>query len=188
MPYTPEHKARTRERIVESAQRLFNRHGFNGVSIDEIMADAGLTRGGFYNHFGTKDELYAEVVTYALSSRREQAAKGACAQPRTAREFISAYLAQAHFDNRETCCPLMALPSDVARGGEEVKRAYRQVFEYMIGKFGEGPCGSQGAQTGDSTRFALRRRHGRRPRGRRRRARRRDQGSGERSCSRPCRI
>lgn len=141
MPYTPEHKARTRERIVESAQRLFNRHGFNGVSIDEIMADAGLTRGGFYNHFGTKDELYAEVVTYALSSRREQAAKGACAQPRAAREFISAYLAQAHFDNRETCCPLMALPSDVARGGEEVKRAYRQVFEYMIGNLEKGLAG-----------------------------------------------
>jgi len=133
MPYTQEHKAKTRQRIVESAWRLFNRHGFAGVSIDEIMADAGLTRGGFYNHFNTKDELYAEVVTHALSSRKEQAAKGACVQPRSVREFVSLYLSQAHFDNRETCCPLMALPSDVARGGEEVKRAYRQVLEYMIG-------------------------------------------------------
>jgi|SRR5690348_4583743 TetR/AcrR family transcriptional regulator, transcriptional repressor for nem operon len=95
MPYTPEHKARTRERIVESAQRLFNRHGFNGVSIDEIMADAGLTRGGFYNHFGTKDELYAEVVTYALSSRRRRRglarslARRANLSPPTSRRRIS---------------------------------------------------------------------------------------------------
>lgn len=62
MPYSPAHKARTRERIVESARHLFNRCGFAGVSIDEIMAEAGLTRGGFYNHFGAKEELYAEVV------------------------------------------------------------------------------------------------------------------------------
>ena len=53
MPYTPEHKEKTRQRIVASARRLFNRHGFTGVSIDEIMADAGLTRGGFDNHFDT---------------------------------------------------------------------------------------------------------------------------------------
>jgi len=141
MPYTQEHKAKTRERIVESAWRLFNRHGFAGVSIDEIMADAGLTRGGFYNHFATKDELYAEVVTFALASRKEEVAKGACVQPRGVREFVSLYLSQAHFDNRETCCPLMALPSDVARGGEPVKRAYRQVLEYMIGNLERGLTG-----------------------------------------------
>ena len=135
MPYTQAHKAKTREKIVDSAWRLFNRHGFAGVSIDEIMAEAGLTRGGFYNHFSTKDELYAEVVTHALSSRKEQVAKGGCVQPRTAREFISAYLSRAHFDSRETSCPLMALPSDVARGGLPVRRAYRQVLEYMIGNF-----------------------------------------------------
>jgi AcrR family transcriptional regulator len=144
MPYTPEHKARTRERIVESAQRLFNRHGFNGVSIDEIMADAGLTRGGFYNHFGTKDELYAEVVTYALSSRREQAAKGACAQPRTAREFISALPRAGAFRQSRDL-----LPADGAslrrrprrRGGQARLPPSVRVHDR---KFGEGPCGSPG--------------------------------------------
>ena len=141
MPYTQEHKAKTRDRIVDSAWRLFNRHGFTGVSIDEIMEDAGLTRGGFYNHFDTKDELYAEVVTHALAGRKKQVAKESCPEPRTLPELISAYLAQAHFDNRETCCPLMALPSDVARGGESVKRAYRQVLEYMIGNFEKGLAG-----------------------------------------------
>jgi TetR/AcrR family transcriptional repressor of nem operon len=134
MPFTPEHKERTRERIVQSARRLFNRHGFTGVSIEEIMADAGLTRGGFYNHFSAKEELYAEVVQQVLSCRESEGASHADGtQPRsTGGEFVVAYLSPAHFADRDNGCPLMALPSDVARGGEPVKRAYRQVLEYMI--------------------------------------------------------
>jgi TetR/AcrR family transcriptional regulator, transcriptional repressor for nem operon len=54
MPYTPQRKQQTRERIVRSARRLFNRKGFAEVTIDEIMTEAGLTRGGFYRHFTTK--------------------------------------------------------------------------------------------------------------------------------------
>ena len=134
MPYTPEHKERTRRTIVQSARRLFNRHGFNGVSIDEIMADAGLTRGGFYNHFGTKDELYAEVVKQVLTCREGDGASPARGTRPLSNggEFIAAYLSQAHFEDRDNGCPLMALPSDVARGGDPVKRAYRQVLEYML--------------------------------------------------------
>jgi AcrR family transcriptional regulator len=135
MPYTAEHKERTRRRIVQSARRLFNRRGFNGVSIDEIMAEAGLTRGGFYNHFNTKEELYAEVVQEVLACRETGEANAAAGtRPRvTGGEFVSAYLSQAHFEDRDNGCPLMALPSDVARGGEPVRRAYRQVLEYMVG-------------------------------------------------------
>jgi AcrR family transcriptional regulator len=134
MPYTAEHKERTRRRIVQSARRLFNRHGFNGVSIDEIMAEAGLTRGGFYNHFSTKEELYAEVVQHVLSCREGEGASPARGTRPLSNggEFIAAYLSQAHFGDRDNGCPLMALPSDVARGGEPVKRAYRQVLEYML--------------------------------------------------------
>jgi TetR/AcrR family transcriptional regulator, transcriptional repressor for nem operon len=187
LPYTQEHKAKTRERIVGSAWRLFNRHGFAGVSIDEIMADAGLTRGGFYNHFATKDELYAEVVTFALASRKEEVATGACVRPRSVREFVSLYLSQAHFDNRETCCPLMALPSDVARGGEPVKRAYRQVLEYMIENFEKGLAGPEARKQAIAL-ASLCVGHGGRPRRRRRRTCRRDQRGGERPCDRSRRI
>jgi len=146
MPYTPAHKAETRKKIVESARRLFNRHGFTGVSIDEIMADAGLTRGGFYNHFNTKEELYAEVVQQVLSCRGERSSRAEAARPRGANpaaEFIAAYLSRAHFENRDNSCPLMALPSDVARGGEPVKRAYRLVFEYMVESLEEGFSGPE---------------------------------------------
>ena len=62
MPYAPEHKEQTRARIVECARRMFNRNGFEAVSIDQIMASAGLTRGGFYHHFANKEELYSEAI------------------------------------------------------------------------------------------------------------------------------
>jgi TetR/AcrR family transcriptional regulator, transcriptional repressor for nem operon len=142
MPYTKEHKQKTRARIVESARRLFNRDGFGDVSIDDIMAEAGLTRGGFYNHFGTKEELYAAVVAQILDGTPARLwscddAEACDAIP----AFVAAYLSQAHLDNRENCCSLMALPSDVARSGEPVKRAYRQVFEYMVGNLERGLSG-----------------------------------------------
>jgi len=63
MPYPAEHATRTKKRIVDSARRLFNKHGFEPVSIDQIMGEAGLTRGGFYHHFKSKDELYAAAVS-----------------------------------------------------------------------------------------------------------------------------
>ena len=137
MPYPRGHKAKTRERIIERARLLFNKHGFASVSIDEIMAEVGLTRGGFYNHFDTKEDLYAEAVMQVLSTQaiqRWSEYKGP--GPVLAREFIATYLSQAHFD-----CPLMALASDVARGGEPVRRAYRQVLEAIVGTLEKGVAG-----------------------------------------------
>ena len=140
MPYRPEHRGETRARIVQSAQELFNRHGFNAVSIDEIMKRAGLTRGGFYTYFRGKSDLYAEAVAYALSvtpwSRWERmhvdfAAREAAAQ------VIDAYLSREHFEGVEGSCPMVTLPGDVARSGPVVKRAFEKVFTAMAGVFEE---------------------------------------------------
>ncbi|MDH3581673.1 MAG: TetR/AcrR family transcriptional regulator [Hyphomicrobiales bacterium] len=146
MPYSSEHKAETRERIVNCARRLFNRRGFTEVSIDEIMAGAGLTRGGFYNHFATKDELYAEAIT--LSTKCEKTdAQGKTIDftmpaAQVAQQIIAIYLSDQHFENLDETCPLVALPSDTARGGAPVRQAYRQVLEAMIGLFqsSQGEC------------------------------------------------
>ena len=62
MPYAAGHREQVREKIVNSARRLFNRHGFDNVFLDQIMAGAGLTRGGFYSYFTSKSNLYAEVL------------------------------------------------------------------------------------------------------------------------------
>jgi len=139
MPYTAEHKAETRTRIVGSARRLFNRRGFTEVSIDEVMANAGLTRGGFYNHFATKDELYAEAITMTLKCEKTNAdgkeIDFSLPPSRLSEVIINAYLSDRHFQDVEESCPLVALPSDTARGGEPVRRAYRRVLEAMIGLF-----------------------------------------------------
>ncbi len=140
MPYPPEHKAKTRALIVSSARRLFNRRGFTEVSIDEIMSEAGLTRGGFYNHFTAKDELYAEAILDMANNPPKEAFDGVMVDfgvppDVLAKRIIASYLSRAHFDDVEGGCPMIALPSDVARGGEAVKRAYRQALGAIIGIF-----------------------------------------------------
>lgn len=143
MPYTPEHKQATRRKIVDSARRLFNQRGFSEVSIDEIMAGAGLTRGGFYNHFSNKEDLYAEAITFFIQDQAPEKTSGCSAQSserstQRARYIIESYLSKAHQDGTDQVCPLVALPSDVARGGSTVKAAYREVLQNMISTFEAG--------------------------------------------------
>jgi TetR/AcrR family transcriptional regulator, transcriptional repressor for nem operon len=140
MPYSAEHKRDTRQRILESARRLFNRKGFLDVSIDEVMENAGLTHGGFYRHFASKDELYAAAVAWFLCQeaskpwQRRRTNSSAARKPR-AHRIVDAYFSRDHFDDRESCCPLIALPSDVSRGSNAVKAAYREVLEKLVGLF-----------------------------------------------------
>src|ERR1700726_360862 len=71
MSNPPRYRDQVRQRIVQSAAQLFNRHGFSAVSIDDIMAGAGLTRGGFYSYFQSKSELYAEAINRFVNENQE---------------------------------------------------------------------------------------------------------------------
>ena len=138
MPYPSGHRDRTREPIVRSARTLFNRHGFSEVSIEDVMAHAGLTRGGFYSYFEAKSDLYAEAIMHAL--REPPAARWPgvhvdFAAVDAARQVIHAYLSREHFDDVDGSCPLVALPSDVSRSDATVKRAFETVFKGMVGLF-----------------------------------------------------
>ncbi len=140
MPYTPEHKQQTRTRIVQAARKLFNLRGFEAVSIDEVMSEAGLTRGGFYKHFSAKDELYQEAVLEFICQEVPDAWQRQHVDPRRsgpalARMILEAYLSDEHFEDREASCPMIALPSDVQRGNPGVREAFRQVLEMMVGAF-----------------------------------------------------
>jgi TetR/AcrR family transcriptional repressor of nem operon len=139
MPYSPKHKDETRQRILASAARLFNRRGFSEVTIGEIMTAAGLTHGGFYRHFKSKDELYSEVIAQYLCRPPEpwqQTPAGRCAPGLPfARYVVDAYLSREHLEDVDGSCPLIGLPSDAARGSPAVKTAYRQVAEHMIRLF-----------------------------------------------------
>ncbi len=140
MPYSAEHKAEVRTRIVEQARILFNRKGFSGVSIDQIMAEAGLTRGGFYNHFRNKDELYAEAVTSFLAGRGKTWRDDAGIDPEnggpeTVRAMIDSYLSPEHLSDIDGQCPMIALPSDVARATAEARGAYQTLLRAMAWLF-----------------------------------------------------
>jgi TetR/AcrR family transcriptional regulator, transcriptional repressor for nem operon len=140
MPYVPERKAETRSRILEVARRLFNRNGMTAISIDEIMAAAGLTRGGFYSYFGSKEELYAEAITHFITAGpnaewQRMAFVGSPEGQALARAILNAYLSRTHLDDVEGSCPVIGLATDVARSGGAAKRAYRQVMEMMAGIF-----------------------------------------------------
>jgi TetR/AcrR family transcriptional repressor of nem operon len=139
MPYSPKHKRDTREKILESARRLFNRKGYSGVSIEEVMRHAGLTHGGFYRHFSCKDELYAAAVRQFLCKKKpapwqKPREPSAATKPR-AQRIVDAYFSREHFDDRDGCCPLIGMTSDVQRGGEAVKTAYQEVVQQLVKVF-----------------------------------------------------
>ncbi len=137
MPYSKEHKRQSRAKIVEAARILFNRHGFQGVTIDMVMAEAGLTRGGFYNHFKNKEALYSAAVASFLMGRgaqwRDEAGiDPSTLDPRMVHQMIDGYLSVKHLGDLDGQCPMIALPSDVARSGPEVQAAYRRLLDAMV--------------------------------------------------------
>lgn len=150
MPYTAEHKRQTRDRIVESARKLFNQRGFVEVSIDDVMADAGLTRGGFYNHFGNKEDLLlASIAAYGEcnpTDRWDGVEMDYEAPPGIgAEQLITSYLSHQHLHDVAGHCPLVALPADAAHAGAGVKRAYKALLDRMIGVFESGTGGNREA-------------------------------------------
>jgi AcrR family transcriptional regulator len=132
MPYSSEHKIRTRARIVESARKLFNRHGFEQVSIDRIMSEAGLTRGGFYHHFDSKDDLYAEAIHSFVTCNPFKPNFAEHSPRDLARKLLDAYLCDEVLDSTDFHCPLYALPGDVARAGQSPQKAYTQLITNLI--------------------------------------------------------
>ena len=140
MPYSASHKEQTRERIVESARILFNRHGFRSVTIDLIMEEAGLTRGGFYNHFKNKEALFSAAVSGFLTGRGAQWRAEAGVDitnlnPEMAVHMIDAYLSKKHLGDRDGQCPMIALPSDVARASADVQHSFQQLLTAMVWLF-----------------------------------------------------
>lgn len=140
MPYSAAHKQQTRARIVECARILFNRHGFENVTIDMVMTEAKLTRGGFYNHFRSKEELFAAAVSSFLMGRGAQWRTDAGIDPtkptrEAARQMLAGYLSSEHLGDLDGQCPMIALPSDVARSNPEVQAAYQLLLEGMVGLF-----------------------------------------------------
>ncbi|MGB9078536.1 MAG: TetR/AcrR family transcriptional regulator [Terracidiphilus sp.] len=135
--YPAGHRLTVRKKIVESARRLFNRHGFENVSLTQIMAGAGLTHGGFYSYFQSKSDLYAEVLgCFFTDPEWKNGWEGVhvdLASSHAGAQVVRAYLSRQHFEDVENSCPMVALPTDVARKSEVAKRAFEDVFKAMVG-------------------------------------------------------
>jgi len=136
MAYPAGHRTTVKKKIVDSARRLFNRHGFENVSLNQIMAGAGLTHGGFYSYFNSKSELYAEVLgCFFTDPNWESCWDGVqvdLSSSDVGAQVVRAYLSRQHFEDVENSCPMVALPTDVARSGEVARSAFETVFKAMV--------------------------------------------------------
>jgi len=117
MPMTSDRKVATRERILAAAGQLFRQHGIDSVGVDAIMHAAGLTHGGFYSHFASKEALVAEVAAAALarSAARWERISQEEAPTETLALIVRTYLDPAHVAAAEHGCVLAALGPEMAR-------------------------------------------------------------------------
>ena len=126
MPQNPARTARTRAEILDHAGRLFRLRGYAGTNIDDVMLAAGLTRGAFYAHFTSKDDLFAEAVIAGTGLRtRLRGAESAA--------VLKAYLDKAELVASAPTCVLAALPSDIARAPLPARLAYANLLHAAIG-------------------------------------------------------
>ena len=137
MPYSASHREATRAKIIETAWLLFNKYGFRNVTIDQVMQEAGLTRGGFYNHFKNKEALFSEAVASFLTGRGAQWRDEAGVdlsnlKPDMAKQMVDAYLSTKHLGDVEGQCPMIALPSDVARADDETQESFQHLLTAMV--------------------------------------------------------
>ena len=130
MRYAAGQKEKTRARILEAAARVFRRQGYHAAGVDQVMQEAGLTAGGFYAHFESKQALLAEALTHAgveAGRRRDEGLEDL-----SGREWVEAFLARyldmSHRGRVEDGCPLVALVSEVSRADAPVKKR----FETMV--------------------------------------------------------
>jgi TetR/AcrR family transcriptional repressor of nem operon len=146
MRYGPEHKQATRERILTAAETLFRRQGFEGASVERVMRAAGLTVGGFYAHFASKDSLLAESVR-AFFQRNGERWLGGLEELRGAEwlsHFVRRYLNRHIRDNMETGCILPSVLSDLARGTPEAREAFAEGVEALVAEVASRVPGEEG--------------------------------------------
>lgn len=133
MSHPPEQKQATHERILEAASTLFRRQGFSATSVENVMRAAGLTVGGFYAHFASKQELLTETLSRVMGRRRVEWMQGLedLKGPEWMSHLVRRYLSRAHRDAEVPACILPAAVSDVVRGEPALKETLAREVEKM---------------------------------------------------------
>ncbi len=141
MRVTREQVQENRRRILEAAGRLFREKGFAAVTVAEVMEAAGLTHGGFYGHFASKEDLAAQALAQALAPAPREPGKA-----QDLAGFVAAYLSASHRDRPGSGCALAALGSEAARQPAPVRRAFTEGVEARLARMQEAlPDGDRAA-------------------------------------------
>jgi TetR/AcrR family transcriptional repressor of nem operon len=128
-----EQAARNRDRIIDVAARLFRENGFDGIGVADLMKSAGMTHGGFYGHFQSKDDLAAQACRRALMHSAESwAALAETSRGNRLGVLAKRYLSQSHRDSPGQGCVLAALGPDAARQGPAVREACTQGLQSLV--------------------------------------------------------
>ena len=144
MKVTREQAEANRERILDNAAQLFRERGFDGIGLNDLMQAAGLTRGGFYGHFESKDDLAAQATRRAMQTNREEWKQQT---DRSLATWVRTYLSDAHRDHPGAGCSLVALAGDAARGGPAVKQVFAEGVESLLATLqGQMPAADAAAQ------------------------------------------
>ena len=132
MRYSPDHKEKTRAKILESAATIFRRQGYHATGVDKVMEEAGLTAGGFYAHFPSKDALLAEALEHIAAKGSSTLERGLedASDREWVREIVDRYLGDSHRRRPETGCPIPSLAPEIGRAG----KAPRQAFERLVAR------------------------------------------------------
>lgn len=146
MRMSREEKAKTHERIVEVASHRIREAGMEAPGVAEIMHAAGLTHGGFYKHFDSREELVAEAAqrAYDVAERTVHDLTDDAEDPLGA--FVDWYLSADHRDDPAHGCPVVALGDDVQRGNDRVRAAYRAQVERYLANLERFLGGGEGAR------------------------------------------
>jgi len=131
MRYPAQQTAERHERILDAASQMFRRNGFDGVSVAAVMEAAGLTHGGFYAHFDSKDALAAASVERALAETLSLAGQASeTAEPLAA--FVRVYLSAEHRDDPAHGCTMATLAPEIARASGPVRRTFTTQVRALI--------------------------------------------------------
>jgi TetR/AcrR family transcriptional regulator, transcriptional repressor for nem operon len=136
MRYSPDHKEKTRARILESAATAFRREGYHATGVDKVMEEAGLTAGGFYAHFPSKDAMLAEALEHCAATGHgmlDLSAEEADDHERAA-AMVDRYLTASHRGQPESGCPLPSLAAEVSRAGKKPRQAFERLVGGLINK------------------------------------------------------
>lgn len=129
MAWPTDQRERTRDRILESAAKLFAQKGYEQVGIDDLMANAGLTRGAFYSHFQTKADAYSQAIRYASKAGGDRLRD---LGERGMNELVNGYLQLCHVTGESMMCPLAFMATDVTRREPEVREVYGNALRGFV--------------------------------------------------------